>query len=134
MKEPYQLKRVMLIDDELFDQMAYRRVIEKSGIVGDAVMFQSAEDALAHLCEVTTQRYDAIFLDINMPRMNGFEFLESAHDCLGHDFAAAVIIMLTTSLDPRDRERAAQFKVVRRFIAKPLTVEHVNEVAELVRD
>jgi len=133
MTEPHALKRIMLIDDEMFDQLAYRRVIDQSGLVGETVMFQSAEEALAHLRDPGTEPFDAIFLDINMPRMNGFEFLSAAHEELGGAFATAVIIMLTTSLDPRDRERAAQFDVVKRFIAKPLTKEHLVEVAEMVR-
>jgi CheY-like chemotaxis protein len=72
-----------------------------------------------------------IFLDINMPRMNGFEFLEAATERLGPEFAKIVVVMLTTSLIEKDRERAATFPVVRRFINKPLTVEHLQDVAQL---
>ncbi len=68
-----------------------------------------------------------------MPRMNGFEFLEAAAERFGPQFAKVVVIMLTTSLNPGDRQRAEAFEVVREFLNKPLTVEDVIEVGRLVR-
>ena len=69
-----------------------------------------------------------------MPRMNGFEFLESATEQLGPGFARAVVIMLSTSLNPKDMDRAASFDVVRDYIPKPLTNDNVHHVARLVQD
>lgn len=119
----------MLIDDEAIDQMIYRRVIGRSGCVSDVISFNYAEDALVYLKNPDNPKVDVIFLDINMPRMNGFQFLEAATKQLGPVFARSVIVMLTTSLDPLDHERAARFPVVQHFIQKPLTVEDVTQVA-----
>ena len=93
--------------------------------------FSNALDAISFLSHNTV---DVIFLDINMPRMNGFEFLEAAIDELGEAFTHVVIVMLTTSLDPADRARAEQFSVVRDFINKPLTVDHVKRAAQLLKE
>ena len=64
--------------------------------------------------------------------MSGFEFLETATRELGERFAEAVIVMLTTSLNPKDRERADEFEVVKSFINKPLTVDDVESVVEIL--
>ncbi|MEM1163306.1 MAG: response regulator [Pseudomonadota bacterium] len=125
---------VLLIDDEGVDRMIYRRVLERSGLVGEITMFEYADDALDFLKLTERPKVDVIFLDINMPRMNGFEFLEAASREIGDNFADAVIVMLTTSLDPKDHDRAMGYDVVKDFINKPLTIEHVQQVAKLLRD
>jgi CheY-like chemotaxis protein len=124
----------MLIEDEPIDQRMYRRVLERSELVDRVISFSLAEEALEHLRSSPDERVDLIFLDINMPRMNGFEFLEAAHKEFGAAFADMVIIMLTTSIDPKDRDRAAEFDVVRGYINKPLTIEDVKEAAEKLRN
>jgi CheY-like chemotaxis protein len=129
---PARIETVMLIDDESFDQKLYQRVIARSGIVGRVISHLYAEDALAYLMTADHDPVDVIFLDINMPRMNGFEFLDAATREIGASFAKIVVIMLTTSLEARDRERASRHPAVRRFINKPLTGSHLVEVAVLL--
>lgn len=127
------IKKALLIDDTDIDQKLYRRILERSEIVDDVTSFSYADEALDFLRAHRSTEIDAIFLDINMPRMNGFEFLEAAVADLGENFAHVVIVMLTTSLNPADRKRAEEFSVVRDFINKPLTLDHIKHVAELVR-
>jgi CheY-like chemotaxis protein len=111
----------------------YQRIIKRSGLVGDVLPFIYAEDALAYLKSPDSKPIDVIFLDINMPRMNGFEFLSAATEALGAGFARMVVVMLTTSLEKSDRVRANDYPVVRRFINKPLTVDHLSDVADLLQ-
>ena len=129
--KPIQL--ALLIDDESFDQMMYKRIIERSGLVAEVMGFLAADIALDYLRENPGREIDVIFLDINMPRMNGFEFLEAAVAQLGPNFTKVCIVMLTTSLNPSDHARAKEFEVVRDFLNKPLTLEDVRNVAELVK-
>lgn len=123
---------VLLIDDDAFDQRIYKRVIERSRIVGRTVGFQLAEEALDWLRREGPGAADVIFLDINMPRMNGFEFLEAAAGLFGEARVPPVVMMLTTSLDPHDRERAAGYASVKSYISKPLTEEHLGQALDLV--
>ena len=129
--KPIQL--ALLVDDESFDQMMYKRIIERSGLVAEIMGFLAADHALEFLLNNPDRDIDVIFLDINMPRMDGFEFLEAATEQLGHDFAKVCVVMLTTSLNPSDERRAREFELVKDFLNKPLTLEDVRNVAELVR-
>lgn len=126
------IKLAVLIDDNEIDQRHYNRILNKSGLVEEVMTFTYADEALEHLQAKSDFEIDVIFLDINMPRMDGFEFLEIATEQLGDSFAKIVIAMLTTSLNPADRDRAASFGVVKKFISKPLTVEDVKDVAALL--
>lgn len=121
----------MLVDDNKDDNFFHERVIRKSGFVNVVVPMQSGIDALEYL----KNRYnhvephpDLIFLDINMPRMNGWEFLEEYNN-LDKEFQSAVIVvMLTTSDSPEDRAKAALFNMVSGLKSKPLTIEMLEEI------
>lgn len=72
---------------------------------------------------------DLIFLDINMPVMNGFEFLEAYEQKFGAGSSTkALIVMLTTSLHPSDLEKAKQFQSVSDYVYKPLMEEKLGEI------
>ncbi|WP_299852604.1 response regulator [uncultured Roseovarius sp.] len=130
----YKIKTAMLIDDEAIDQKTYRRILKRSKLFENALSFSLAEDALEHLKNNPLEEIDVIFLDINMPRMNGFEFLESATREFGDSFARMFVVMLTTSKNPQDEERAWSYPAVRDFIDKPLSVEKVERVASLLEE
>ena len=123
---------VVLIDDNDVDQMLYKRLIDRSGRFGEVTSFVYADEALDWLSRAERTPVDLVLLDVNMPRMNGFEFLEAACERLGDDFAKAVVIMLTTSLDPRDRRRAGRHATVKGFFVKPLTPALLEEALSIV--
>ena len=123
---------LMIIDDNSFDQMMYKRIVSRSDQVWSLIQFTDAQAALEHLSDIAQPKPDLILLDINMPRMDGFEFLDAATTRFGAALCP-IIVMLTTSLHPSDERRARSFDVVREFLNKPLTQEHLVILGSLVQ-
>jgi CheY-like chemotaxis protein len=122
------LKTVMIIDDEEFDQKLYRRTLKHSGLVENVIGFTYAQEALDYLHSPDAEPIDLILLDVNMPRMDGFEFLEAATQQLGSKFTQTPVVMLTTSLAPKDQEQASQYQGVKSYFNKPLIEEDVERI------
>jgi len=111
----------MLIDDSELDRALYRRVIERSSHVSVVLEFEHGETALEHLRNPDREPVELIFLDINMPCVDGFEFLERAAIELDSTRFGSFVVILTTSRDPRDIERSATFDRIADYCRKPLT-------------
>lgn len=69
-----------------------------------------------------------IFLDINMPVMNGWEFLGHFHTLAGFFRKQPDIYVLSSTVDPEDYKKAESYSVVKQFISKPLTTELLNSI------
>ena len=128
----FPIQTLMLIDDSEIDQMIYLRIAKKSGLVGNMVQFLDATEALRYLEQGDQSKPDLILLDINMPGMDGFEFLREATKLLGASICP-IVVMLTTSLNPEDEVRARAFDVVKDFLNKPLTADQLASLSQLVR-
>lgn len=89
---------------------------------------QEALDLIAGNCGKTCDCPQLIFLDINMPVMDGFEFLE-AYEKLNISREGTIVVMLTTSQNPRDKEKIKNFKVA-DWLIKPLSEEAIQSVLE----
>ena len=124
-----QICSMMLIDDNPVDQLLYRRMIARSGRVNELLDFLSADDAIAHMRANPALRPDVIFLDINMPRTDGFDFLEAVSTGVDSD-KVPIVVMLTSSLNPKDERRAKDFPMVREFLRKPLKPQDVERVVK----
>ena len=118
----------MTSDDEPIDQKLYKRLIERSGLVGTLHQHLGAESALAFFAAGDGPDIDVILLDINMPGMNGFEFLEAATARFGTHFVKSAVIMLSTSAREEDKAHARAFQVVRDFMTKPLTLDGLHHI------
>ena len=120
------------IDDTVFDQMMNERIVKRSGLVNDFRTFLDPLEALEFLRLPDRPPVDAILLDINMPKMDGFEFLDVAEREFGSDFAKVVIVMLTTSLSPMNVDRAKTYDLIRAYFNKPLENSQLQWIADTV--
>lgn len=127
---PPRLEKVLLIDDNEADNFIHRLIIEESGLVRTIEEFTDAQKALEYLRSSQANAIDLIFLDINMPRMNGFQFLEAYRDLAASQQAKSVVVMLTTSIAPKDMARAQNFQTVADYHAKPLSLEAFEAIVK----
>lgn len=131
--------RVLLIDDSEADRLFTRIVLERSGAVESVAGYESAKEALQDLASGAVQA-DLILLDINMPGMNGFEFLEAYHQLPGSCAMSApqhkpsAVVMLTSSPDPADRARALQHPCVKGYVTKPIDVAASRGLTQFLSD
>jgi CheY-like chemotaxis protein len=123
----------MLVDDNPDDNFIHERVIRKN-LVGIKVITQpSGLEALEYLKARSLHKEehpDLIFLDINMPGMNGWEFLEEYRKLDKELQSRAIVVMLTTSDDPDDKTKAKLLGIPFDFQTKPLTKEMLDFVLE----
>ncbi len=122
------IANLVLVDDNPIDQLLYRRMIERTGKVDNLQEFMSPDHAIAYFQDNPDASSTVVFLDINMPRTDGFEFLEMLADNVT-GAKVPVVVMLTSSLNPQDKARAANFPMVKEFLHKPLRAADIERIA-----
>lgn len=113
---------VMLIDDNHLDNYFNKSLMEKDRFAKQIVIHEGGKSALDFLCKATEEDLpDLILLDINMPEMDGFEFLDQFRNLPDPIIKKCRIIMLSTSESFKDLNRANKNRFVCKFLNKPLT-------------
>jgi|UPI00055C2A92 CheY-like chemotaxis protein len=120
---------ILTVDDDENDQFICTYTIRKFDPNIKVLKAMNGLEAL-NLLKSTTPA--AIILDINMPVMNGFEFLE--HYTREFDTHAPVVAMLTSSHHAADRERAMRYDFVKSYFEKPLTPDNLRILAVLLEE
>ncbi len=115
-------KHVLIIDDSNVEIFIAQHIIKKKKISEKISTFTTIEESLTYLKSIDKLEDfpDLIFLDINMPVLNGFDFLESFLEFPNTFQEQCEIIMLTSSDDPKDKVRAMNYSVVKDYFIKPL--------------
>jgi CheY-like chemotaxis protein len=128
------LHSILLIDDDEPTNFLNKRMLENMHCAEKVQVIQKAPEALEHLKKLAAQDTepsslpDIIFLDINMPAMDGWEFLEAFRAVVNKKQKNILLVMLTTSLNPDDEQKAKETKQVTAFKHKPLSQEIVKDI------
>src|SRR5690606_33334267 len=115
--------KALFIDDREMDSMLNRLMVREEQLPFDAIYVDSAEEALEFLHDLPDEDYpNLIFVDINMPIMDGFQFVEAYNKKLAHAPKAAKtsICFLTTVIGEAEQERALGMPNVAAFYNKPI--------------
>ena len=129
------LDLILLIDDDETTNYLNHRLLTKMKVAHRIDVVTNGEEALSYLQEAcstddgdTTSCPDLMFVDIKMPVMDGFEFLDEYEKAALEMKKNTVVMMLTSSASFYDLERLKKYKEVERHVSKPLTEQDVREL------
>jgi len=125
----YKFRNALLIDDNHIDNMINKRILLNHDIAENIHVSISGAEALHYLDEHQNDPDlfpDLIFLDIRMPEMDGFQFLDAYEQLQTPLKSSTIIYMLSSSLDPTDQRKVAENKYVFKFMGKPLSQSHLQ--------
>jgi len=114
---------IFLVDDDPINNLINKRLLGKVGISKNIHEFLEGEEALKALNNFPESSSLLIFLDINMPVLNGWEFLKKYEKNFIH--RKDKIVILSSSIDYQDRDRAKTYSTVSGFLEKPLTIDKI---------
>ncbi|NCX95974.1 MAG: response regulator [Chitinophagia bacterium] len=125
------LNRVFMIDDEEIQNMVNKKIVEKTEICKEVTTYKNAESVIQYLKQLIVEQPDrlpdAIFVDINMPIMDGWEFL-TAYQALNMPlYHHCRVFILSSSILASDIEKAKTFPFVEAFISKSLSPEVLSK-------
>lgn len=130
---PNLVNKTMLIDDSEIDLFIHRRFLELCQFSKELIACKSAETALELLKDLDgAEPPNIIFLDLNMPVLDGFSFLELFMQLPEHILRHTRIVVLTSSNSATDREQVFLYKNVIQMITKPIKQSDVEALRMLV--
>lgn len=134
------LQKVICVDDDPIALLLSKLVISKANFAAEIITCMNGEEAMNYLEKPGTIEENSnseqpllILLDLNMPVMDGWEFLEQFSSKLQETYTTTKIILLSSSIDPNDIKKSKDFPMVVDFLPKPLTKEMLVLISEKIK-
>lgn len=125
--------QIVLVDDEHVSIFITRKILEREGLADEIHAFELPEEGLRYVQKsLPGHAPDVILLDLNMPGLNGWAFLEALQPYEAELLGQCFIYILTSSLDPTDTLRASEFPLVSGLIHKPLDRIQIRAIFDQV--
>lgn len=120
--------KILIIDDNIIDQIVTKQLLKKKLNITETYAVSSGKDGIEWLENFITGVEDklVILLDIKMPEMDGFAFLEEFEKLDKKNSRQIIIFMLSSTLDPKDKKRAKNNVYVKRLLSKPLPTDELS--------
>lgn len=123
------LKQLLIVEDDKVDAITVERMLKDSKATFSVTHVTNGEEALKHLRSEVNELPSLILLDLNMPRMNGLEFLEEVKK--DHRLCRIPVIVLTTSQEDRDIAKAFAHCIA-GYMVKPILYEQFYSLIDIV--
>ena len=128
---------VMLIDDNEIDNLINQKMVEAAGLSKYIYTHTGAKSAIEFLKNIEQLETeivesvlpDVIFLDIDMPLMDGFQFLEEFNKLKSSTKDKCRIVMLTSSINPQDVSKSKKYESVKKYLNKPLSQDSLKDLS-----
>jgi CheY-like chemotaxis protein len=128
------LDKILFVDDDHIALVLNRKLVEKTNFAKEIVTASNGETALEYYSQLLNSNIEPsqypqyIFLDLNMPVMDGWEFLDRFAEPAFDAFRNTKILVLSSSINPQDVERSRKYSMVVDFISKPITAELLSKL------
>ncbi len=124
---------IVLIDDDRIQVTALKKWVDDTGLAHTVTIFNNGQEAIDFLNDTYEQGDalpDLIFLDINMPVMNAWKFLETYNKMKRHLYHRIPVYVVTSSTDGYDMAKSRHHEVVKGYLIKPVAKEKVRAILE----
>lgn len=124
------LNKILVIDDDNIFHLIIEDAFREAGYTGELVFKHLATEAMRYLDDPAQEFPDAIFLDVNMPIMDGFEFLTEYQHRWYSDHPDTYLVLVTSSVFSSDYEKSQSYDMPVNFIIKPITMEKISAILQ----
>jgi len=125
------VKHACIIDDDSIFVYGMKRIMNEIDFCDEIIVYTNGESALNELGSLVREGKklpDVILLDLNMPVLDGWEFLDDFVKIPNHNQDHLSLYILSSSINPSDIEKAKNYSIVNNFISKPVTISNLNQI------
>ena len=122
---------ICIVDDDYIYQVTSKKMIERICVTNNILVFSNGEEAFQFLSEMIADRNalpDVIFLDVNMPYMDAWQFLDAFETLKARLVKDIIIYVISSSVSQTDIERARKIPAVKDYYIKPITIDQYTEM------
>ena len=128
----------MIVEDDPMISFLHREMLRRNNITEESLTFLNGKEALDFMLRDSSEKHYLVLLDLNMPVMNGWEFLDTLEKIREISCRTKVAIV-TSSMNPADKSKAREYAMVEYYLSKPLLdfskiKEAIQDLKKMVRE